>query len=54
MASTASATFENSIRPDDDRSVFNGNIRTAVGGTSLSLNICNNCSSAKPGGVLKK
>lgn len=54
MASTASATLENSIRPDDDRSVFSGNIRTAVGGTSLSLNSCSNCSSASPGGVLKK
>lgn len=54
MASTASATLENSIRPDDDRSVFSGNIRTAVGGTSLSLKSCSSCSSAKPGGVLKK
>lgn len=54
MASTASATLENSIRPDDDRSVFSGNIRTAVGGTSLSLKSCSNCSSPKPGGVLKK
>lgn len=54
IASTASATLENSIRPDDERSVFSGNMRTAVGGTSFSLNSCSSCSSARPGGVLKK
>lgn len=54
MANTASATFANSIKPEDERSVFSGNMRTAVGGTSFSLNSCSSCSSARPGGVLKK
>lgn len=51
---TASATLGNSIKPDDDRSVFNGNIRTAVGATSFWLNIFTSWSSDKLGGVLKK
>lgn len=54
IAMTASATFGNSIRPDDERSVFNGNMRTAVGGTSFALKIFISCSSVKLGGVLKK
>lgn len=54
IAITASATLGNSIKPDDDRSVFNGNIRTAVGDTSFELNIFTNCSSVRLGGVLKK
>lgn len=54
MASTAWATLGNSMRPEEERSVFSGNIRTAVGGTSLILKIPISCSSVRPGGVLKK
>lgn len=54
IANTASATFGNSINPDDDRSVFSGNIRTAVGGTSFELNTSSKWVSSRPGGVLKK
>lgn len=39
IAITASDTFGNSIKPDEDRSVLSGNIRTAVGGTSFDINI---------------
>lgn len=54
IAITDSATLGNSIKPDDERSVFNGNMRTAVGRTSLPLNKVTNWSSVKLGGVLKK
>lgn len=54
IAITACATLENSINPDDDLSVFNGNILTPVGGHSFMLNIPISCSSVRPGGVLKK
>lgn len=54
IASTACEILENSISPDDERSVFKGNRRTDVAGTSLMLKIPISWSSVKPGGVLKK
>lgn len=54
MANTACEMLGNSISPDDERSVFNGNKRTEVAGTSLMLKMPISWSSVKPGGVLKK
>lgn len=39
IAITESATLGNSINPDEDLSVFNGNIRIAIGVTSFEVNI---------------
>lgn len=54
IAITAWAIDENSIKPDEDRSVFNGNILTAAGGHSFLLKISTSWSSERLGGVLKK
>lgn len=54
IAMTDSATLGNSINPDDDRSVFKGNIRTAVREISFEVKILTSWSSFKFGGVLKK
>lgn len=54
IAITAWAIDENSIKPDDDRSVFNGNILTAAGGHSFLLKSSTSWSSERLGGVLKK
>jgi hypothetical protein len=54
IAITAWAIDENSINPDEDLSVFNGNIRTAAGGHSFCVKISTSWSSERLGGVLKK
>lgn len=54
MARTACEMLGNSIRPDDERSVFKGNRRTDTAGTSLMLKMPISWSSVRPGGVLKK
>lgn len=54
MAKTAWAIDGNSSSPDDERSDFNGNMRTAAGATSFCVKISTNCSSVRLGGVLKK
>lgn len=54
IANTAWAIDGNSRRPEDERSDFSGNMRTAAGATSFCVKISTNCSSVRLGGVLKK